>query len=200
MNAIVTARQLSALPERATLPAPSQALNDAVWAVSRDLAPTDDARSEAKLLLEKSAPMFAPPKHAQVRNWLERINLGASQPISVGDFDVRSAVIIDAMQTFPAAVFTAETAREAALKFKWFPGAAELAEFLAGPTHRVRNLERDMARVAESTIAPPVPRTEPTQAERDAVATAVRAATGRGLPQNPVRTVAEQLAALSATP
>lgn len=114
MSTAVANRPATALPNipvRASLPAMSQALGHAIWLVNGDRPPGAGPQAEARSLLAAHAGMLGAAKPAQVRNWLERVNLAASQPIPPADFDVRAPAIIEALLALPARSKHRRTAR-----------------------------------------------------------------------------------------
>lgn len=172
MTTAIANRPATALPNipiRADFPSMSQAIGHAIWLVNGDKPPGAGPQAEARSLLSAHAGMFGAAKSAQVRNWLERVNLAASQPILTADFDVRAPAIVEALLTLPAAVFTVETANAFSLQTKWFPGAAEVAEFMADKVREVQRFDRDLRRVANHGAATEA-RPPPTDEERAAVA------------------------------
>jgi hypothetical protein len=196
-NAVTNRGAAIALPEFKALPAFSAALNHAVFLTRSGGGVAGEARDEARRLLADYAPLLSAARPERIRAWLERVNFGMSNPIVPADFALRAPVIIDAVQSYPAAMFTLETARVAVLSLKWFPGGAELAEFLAPRLRALEDFELTLQRVL-SAPEPAPPRPEPTEAEKQAVEEAVRAFTGRASHiQPPIRTIAEQLEELS---
>lgn len=162
------------LPIQAFFPSISKALGDAIWLVNGDQPPGPGPQAEARSLLAAHAGMLGAAKPAQVRNWLERVNLATSQPILPADFDVRAPAIIEALLTLPAAVFTVETANAFSVQNKWFPGAADVAAFLADRVREVHRFDHAIRKVANhdggggTHSRPP-----PTDEERAAVADAM---------------------------
>lgn len=198
MSNAIAVKGLPGLPEKVILPDHGEVLSLGIWHASSGLEPGDDARMEAMRLLVSLAPVFGPPKFPQVRNWLQRVNLGMSQPASTTDFDARMPVISDAIMGFMAGVFTIETSLEAIRRFKWFPGGAELAEFLETKASQIRFAEWQLRQVAEFVDRRPPPKPAPTQAEKDAVAEILGGLSGyrKFDIQEPVRSIDEQIAEL----
>lgn len=197
MKALTTTRSaLPTLPDVALLPTFSRVLSDGIWLADAQRPPPPRAREEAVALLMTAAPMLGAPKAIQVENWLKRVNLGASQPIAPADFAVRAPIIVDALLSLPAGAFTVETARAAILQFKWFPGGAEVAEFLTPTVRSLRDFQYRLKIVA-NFVDPPPPRDPPTEQERQAVHEIVAGMTRRPKTYSakaPERTVEEQIA------
>lgn len=158
------------LPEAANLPELTERVSTAIWRVTAGLTPHPAAKVEAQTLLEMHGPKFAAARETQIGAWLTSVNLATSKPISVDDFRIRSPEIIDGLRALPAALFTAETAAEAKRHFQWFPGAAEVAEFLAPRLTAVRKLQWDLRRVANHGNESSDNRPPPTDEERAVVA------------------------------
>jgi hypothetical protein len=152
--------------------------------------------AEARALDAQYARLCAPASGSVVARWLFEINAAVSLPIVPESFRNRAPAIAEAVGHLPAALFTAETRNAAALVWKFFPGAAEVAEFLGARAAALHATRRNVAAVLAHGRTEPTEEVPKTQAEIAAVTARIRSAVVAALP--PERSVEDQLAALRA--
>lgn len=95
-----------------------------------------------------------PHDQAVIRDWFSRLATVVANPPARDDFAQRVSAAMWALADLPAGVWTAETWREAAKKFKFWPSVAEVGDLLS--PHAVK-LERKRG-ILRSMSSAPVPR------------------------------------------
>ncbi|MDE2022164.1 MAG: hypothetical protein KGI71_04640 [Patescibacteria group bacterium] len=93
-------------------------------------------QTEARGIIPQLEALCCPAGADLVRHWLLPINSAVSQPLGPEDFDARAAAIAAAVGDMPMAVFMPRNQAEAMRTWRWFPSAADVADFL-GPKARV---------------------------------------------------------------
>jgi hypothetical protein len=125
-------------------------------------------RGEAMALIPAYEAACQPVSHTSVAAWLRFVNFASSNPISTNEMTQRIAVIGEALASLPTGVFTRETRNAAARTMKFFPGAAEIHEFLSKKTATLQFTLRGLRRIADlSESEKPAPVLS--QAERDSI-------------------------------
>jgi hypothetical protein len=122
----------------------------------RDVLLPEFLRAEAASAAERYDQLAQPVDRPRMMAWLAGVNGGMGHPLKDQEFADRATDIAQALGDLPADVFTSGTRTDAQKAFKFFPGVAELNEFLrplAVPIVRHRDVLHRLldAREAEQT-------------------------------------------------
>ena len=125
----------------------------------RRIEPNRSEIEEAQRALAFMEPLGHPLPHervvVEVRRLLQLVNSAVANPQDPKALEMRVASYAMAVEDLPRAVFARETVKAALGRFKFFPAAAELKEFLAEREREVRALQASLRQVA-SAIPEPV--------------------------------------------
>lgn len=156
MSQAVTVRKRG-MHENVTEPVLSKPLTAALFALRQEaeraipsfdrVAVTPEVQTEARRILTNGREFLDRAGLDLATEWLRSLNFGTAAPLSVPDFDRRAAVVADTIMELPAAVFTAETSREARRVFKFFPSGQEAYDFLMPLGRRWMNLQAGLRSV-----------------------------------------------------
>lgn len=114
---------------------------------------------------------LAPASADAIREWLGSLNAGVANPQSAADFATRLIAYQTALSDVPASAFSATSLRLALQRFKFWPAASEVFEFLTGQTEPLRRRLAALRSIARGNQSEkPQERGKPdSQAERDAI-------------------------------
>jgi hypothetical protein len=148
---------------------------------------------------EMSAQLDEKPSPERVLEWLTKLNFAVANPVTVAELRARLGTYYAALGSYyPVPCWTDASLGEACRRCKFFPGTAELADFMDVELARCRAAVEVLRRMANPPA--PVPRLscEPYPVQMPPPEREPRLARGVGLPRgvDPIRSVEEQLAAL----
>lgn len=174
MNAIATTSQRS-LPANISEPRFSDNLERAIDGhinpipgVKGDRILPAISQEAARHLMEYDH-LCSPPSSETVIAWLWPIVASSSNPPDQASFRLRATAIARACELLPKAVFTADSQREAMGRFKFFPGAAEVIEFLKPDSIRLTSRRRALKAIARTGAPAEEERKPRSVEERDAI-------------------------------
>ena len=180
-NLDTKSRMVVAMPVNAREPVMSSGLD---YAVDRFSYRGDEAfvllapahREEAAQVLLYYDRATGPLRLDAVTMWLRQLAGAVSKPPTTDEFDKRLASVMLTCGDICVAAWTTKTCVEFSRGCKWWPGDAEIDEFLRPISNGFKAKHRALARVVKTATVPIVARQKPTEEEKAAVASSVTAA------------------------